>query len=322
MAIVGPTSYVSTTEEFLAHWLAADASLGAGNEIVLQGGTARAGLQSLYNALVAKRLDLAGKLNLEETSRGEVDLRKADMLLRVVQFNEVVRADFSGSKWEKALPYAPSIGDSAGVFTPALDDVSTLWLQLNADPTTGGPLTLLGGYTQATFATDVAALKAAFTTWRSAGVIARIALQERNEIQDQIQPVLVSYRKKVPTKFAKGHPLIVSLPDLSPAPGSTPEDVTINAVWDAALQLAKITFGLSPSADVVRYELRFCSGANYDTNVESVVASLSPTDPREFLTDAGLAAPGNVASFKVYVITSTSNEKGSNAGTVTRPAGP
>ena len=322
MALVGPTSYVSTTEDFLAHWLAADTALGAGNEIVVQGGTGRAGLQALYDALVAKRLDHAGKLNVEELARGEVDVRKADMLARVVQFNDLVRADFAGSKWEKALPYAPSIGDSAGNFTPALDDVSTLWQQLNADPAAGGPVTLLCGYTQAAFAADVAALKAAFTAWRSAGVIASIALQERNEIQDRIQPVLVSYRRKVPTKFAKGHPLVNSLPELTPAPGSTPVGVTISAVWDDAQQKARITFTASPSANVVRYELRFCPGPTYDTNLESVVASILPTDPLEFLTDAGLAAPGNTASFKVYTITATGNEKGSNAVSVTRPTQP
>jgi hypothetical protein len=319
MPIVGPSSYVSTTEDFLAHWLAVDTALGAGNEVVLQGNIARSDLEALYNGLVAKRLELAGKLNIEETSREDVNLRKAAMLLRVNQFNELVRADFSGTKWEKALPYAPSINDGAGNFIPPLDDVSTLWLQLNADPATSGPVTLLGGYTQAQFATDVAALKTALTSWRSAGVIASITLQEREEIQNQIQPILVSYRKKVPTKFAKDHPLVNTIPDVTPAPGSTPNGVTIVAVWDEALQQARITFGASTSSDVVRYELRVCSGPNYDTNLESVVANIDVNAPREFLTDTGLIEPGNVASFKVYVITATGNEKGSNAETITRP---
>ncbi len=52
----------------------------------------------------------------------------------------------------------------------------------------------------------------------------------------------------------------------------------------------------------------------------SVIGTLSPTGPHEFATNVGLTGPGNLASFKVYIITSTGNEKGSN--TVTRPAGP
>ena len=319
MPISGPASYVSTTEEFLAHWGAADTTLGVGNEIVLQGGVARAGLQTLLNSLVAKRTDLAGKLNVEEVARGDIDIRKVAILVRINQFNEALRADFSGSKWEKALPNVPSIGDGQGVFVPPLEDASTLWGQLNAGIAPAAPMTLLGGYTQATFAADIVALNAAFTTWRSAGIVANIALQERNDIQDQIQPLLVSYRKKLPTKFAVGHALVASLPDLSPPPGSTPDGVTISGAWDALLGQAKINVGASTSADVVRLELRVCSGATFDTNLENVVASLTPAQPREFLTLADLAASGNIASFRVYEITSTGNEKGSNTVVITRP---
>ncbi|MBC7966500.1 MAG: hypothetical protein H7Z17_11325, partial [Fuerstia sp.] len=228
--------------------------------------------------------------------------------------------DFGGTKWERALPNVPSFSDGAGVFTPPLDDASTLWLQLNAELTVGGPLLLLGGYLQATFATDVAALKSAFAAWRSAGVVVGIALQERNEIQDKIQPVLVGYRKKLPTQFPKGHPIVNSLPDVTPAPGSTPEAVVISGVWDSTLQQARITFTPTAATDVLRFELRFCSGSNYNTDVESVISSLLPEAIPQFATLASLTSPGNVASFKVYVITTTGNEKGSNAATVTRPA--
>ena len=320
MPIVGPSSFVSTTEDFLTHWGAADTALGVGNEVVLQGGVARAGLQTLLDSLVAKRLDLAGKLNSHETARGDIDNRKSDLLLRINQFNEAVRADFAGSKWERALPNVPSIGDGAGVFTPPLDDAQTLWLQLNAGMAPAPPLKLLGNYVQANFASDNAALKTGFTTWRAAGVIAGLALQERNDIQDQIQPILLSYRKKLPTMFPKNHALVDSLPDLTPPPGSTPAAVTINVVWDPITQKAKITWSASTAADLLQYEIRFCAGPTYDTNLENVIGNVAPTALREFFTDAGLAAAGNIASFKVYVITTTGNEKGSNAVSVTRPA--
>jgi len=318
MPIVGPSSFVPTTQEFLTHWGAADTALGVGNEIVLQGGVARVGLQTLLDTLVAKRLDLAGKLNLAETARGDIELQKIAMLLRINQFNDVVRADFGGTKWEVALPKVPSIGDGEGVFIPPLDDVQTLWLQLNAGIAPAGPVKLLGDYVQATFGTNNGAMKTAFTTWRAAGVIAGLALQERNDIQDQIQPVLVNYRKKLPTKFAKGHALVDSLPEVSPPPGSTPAAVTINVVWDPITLKAKITWGASTAADLFQYEIRFCAGPNYNTEIEDVIGNVTPGGLLEFLSDAGLAAAGNIASFKVYVITTTGNEKGSNAVSVTR----
>ena len=74
-----------------------------------------------------------------------------------------------------------------------------------------------------------------------------------------------------------------------------------------------------PPANLLRYEIRFCAGPNYSSENESVIGTVLPADPREFLTDAGLTTPGSKSSFKVYVITSTGNEKGSNTVTVTRP---
>jgi hypothetical protein len=319
MPITGPTSFVSTTEEFVTHWGAANTSLGAGNEVVLQGGVTVAALQDLLDDLNEKRLDLAGKLNLEETARGDLEVKKAGALLRINQFNEAVRADFGGTKWEKALPNVPSINDGFGVFTAATDDVQTLWLQLNAGIAPAPALTLLGGFTQANFTTDNTGLKSGFTAWRAAAKIAELTLQERNDIQAVIQPLLVLYRRKLPTKFAADHSLVDTLPVLTPPPGSTPDAVTATFVWDATLGKAKITWSAPVGTNIVQIEVRFCAGPTYRTDVENVDGNISPTAPREFFTDRGLAATGDVTSFKVYVITDTGNEKGSNTLVVTRP---
>ena len=49
-----------------------------------------------------------------------------------------------------------------------------------------------------------------------------------------------------------------------------------------------------------------------------MIGTVDPSAPREFVTIASLANPGDIASFKVYVITATGNEKGSNTVTITR----
>jgi len=319
MPISGPTSYVSTTEAFLTHWAACDTSLGAGNEIVVSGNVNRAGLQTLLNNLSTKRTEVQADLTDEEIAREDVELQKAALHLRINQFNERVRGVLSGTKWERALPLVPTISEAQSKFTDPLEKAATLWLRLNADPATPAPLVLQGGYTRAQFAADIAALKTAYTTWNAAVTNAKISLEERNDIQDLIYAVLKDYRSAMPSYFTKGHALIDSLPDLTPKPGSTPAGVTINVVWDPVLLMARITWSLSSAADLYQYEIRFCAGPNYDTDTENVIGNVSPSAPREFLSDAGLAAAGNVASFKVYVITNTLNEKGSNAVSVTRP---
>ena len=61
MPITGPTSYLSTSDEFITHWGLADTALGVGNEIVLKGGVTLAMLVTKRDALVAKRTALASK---------------------------------------------------------------------------------------------------------------------------------------------------------------------------------------------------------------------------------------------------------------------
>jgi hypothetical protein len=305
-------------EEFLGHWLSVDTALGAGNELVVPGAVNRAGLQTKLNALVAKQADVQAKINAEEIARGDVEIRRSELLTRANQFNDKVRALLPGSKWVRALPNVPTINEAQSKFVQPLDDIGNLWGLINADPAIPD-ITLLGGYVVATFLTDVTGLKTASTALNLAGSNSKVAREERNDIQDDIYAVLVSYRQLMPTNFAKTHALVESMPKLTPDAGSTPDAVSANGVWDAVAGMAKITWSASSDPNLDHYEIRFCAGPNYSTENEAVSGSVAPNEPREFLTLDGLAASGNVATFKVYVVTATGNEKGSNTVTITRP---
>lgn len=319
MAISGPSSYPPTAEEFLVHWLAADTTLGAGNEIVLPGAVVRAGLQTQRDLLVTKRTDVQAKLNLLELARGDLELRKEALLLRLNQFNDKVNALHPQTKWVRALPSIPGIGYGQSNFTDPLDDANHLWVMINADAALTD-ITLLGGYLQATFATDIAALKTAYATYNAAGITVTITIEERNDLQDDIYPILKNYRQVLPTYFAKTHALVTSLPRLTPEPGSTPDAVTAKGSWIVASLMAKLLWTASSDANLLRYEIRFCAGPNYSTDNESVIGTVLAGGLLEFLTDSGLTTPGSTASFKVYVVTTTGNEKGSNTLVITRPA--
>jgi len=322
MPISGPTSYVPVTEEFLGHWAAVDTALGAGNEIVLFGGVNRAGLQTKLNALVAKQADVQAKLNAEEVGRGDVELKRQALLLRANQFNDKIRALFPGSKWVRALPNVPTINEAQSKFVQPLDDIGNLWGLINADPAMPAAVSLLGGYLVAAFLADVTALRTASTTLNIARSNTKIAIEERNDLQDAIYEILKNYRQVMPTLFAADHALVESLPRLTPEPGSTPDAVTANGSYNAALGMAEITFSESTDPNLQEYEIRFCSGPVYSTETEAVAGNVPAGAPRVFLTNAALSAPGNIASFRVYVITTTGNEKGSNTVTVLRPVTP
>lgn len=320
MAISGPSSYVSTTEEFIAHWGLANATLGAPNPIVLAEGANLALLAAKQSELVVKRTLLQGKLILLEVARGDIEVRKLALLELFNKFTSRVRALSAGTKWARALPTAPGIGEGQGNFIEPLDKAASLWNLINADPALAD--IVIVGVTQGQFATQVAELKAAYHARTAAGTEVQVTREERNDLQDEIYEWLKSYRQAVPTHFESGHALVDSLPRLTPAAGSTPDAVTADGEWDEAAMLARISFTLSTAPDFAAYELRYTPGPVYSNDDDIVIDQITDINSLEFMTNTGLLIPGVTATFKVFVKTTTGNEKGSNAVSVTRMEAP
>jgi len=321
MAITGPSSFVPTVNEFLAHWLQTNTFLGAGGPLVLGDGTTIIILTGYRDLLVTFGSSIQGKLNDVEIARGNLEIKKLGLVTRIGEFNRKVRGFLSHTAFVTALPDLPPVTSAVSTILDSLDDMSTLWTKINAATIPGftGPLTLLGGYLVATLNTDLAALRAESVTWQNATQDVKLERERRNDLQDKVQPALRDYRQAVQGTFAPTDALVESLPRLTPEPGSTPDGVTANIVWDALLLKAKITFTGSDNPNLSQYEIRFCAGPDYSTDNETVIGNLTPAELREFLTDSGLTTAGSTASFKVYVITTTGNEKGSNTVTITRP---
>ena len=95
--------------------------------------------------------------------------------------------------------------------------------------------------------------------------------------------------------------------------------MTAKGSWIVASLMAKLLWTASSDANLSHFEIRFCAGPNYSTDNESVIGAVLPNAPLESLTNVGLANPGNIAGYKIYAITTTGNERGSNTVTVTRP---
>lgn len=319
MPLTGPASYGPMTEQMLVHWRLADEKLGPGHEIVLLDGVTWAVLEAKRVLLLARR-DVARQcLLFKVMTRADIELREKAILLRLGQFCEKVRAYFARSKWVAGLPRLPYFTDAPAKVLEALDEAAYLWGLINADPDTASPVILLGGYTLEAFGIELSGLRTAVATLRTCEVDLAVARADRNLMQEEIRPILRNYRASLPTYFREGHPLLQTLPRLTPLPGSTPDAVDVTIVWDAERQQAKITWTENPDAHVEAYEVRYSPGPDYSGDDETTIASIPPDAPRELFTDAGLTAPGLVASFKVYVITDTGHEKGSKAVSLTRP---
>jgi hypothetical protein len=117
---------------------------------------------------------------------------------------------------------------------------------------------------------------------------------------------------------AANDPLVLSLPKLTPEPGSTPDPVLANGTWNVPTTQGKLTWDESSAPDLAEYEVRWSPGPTYDVDTEVVIANIAKDAPREYFTTQGLLAIGDVSNFKIYVKTTTGNERGSNTVKITR----
>jgi len=96
--------------------------------------------------------------------------------------------------------------------------------------------------------------------------------------------------------------------------------VTASGGYDEQAEEGFFTYTASSHATLHEYELRISiGGAKYNSNTAFVAGNNPPNAAREFRTTAGLVAPGSHIFGKVFVISTTGNERGSNTVTITRP---
>ena len=320
MVISGPSSYPATISLFLTHWDAVNTELGAGGPLVLPDGTTRALLSTMYDDLVSFAASIQGNLNDQEIARGTINLSKAALLDRLGEFNRKVRGFLAKTPYANALPDVPTANAGQARILGPLDDCSSLWAKINAAtiPNFTPPLLMPDGYPIATFDTDLAALKTAYQSYSEAEQTLKLEREKRNDLQDKAKTALRDYRAAVQGSFPAEHAMVTSLPALTPAPGSTPGTLTASGQWDDLSNEAVITWTESSDPNLDHYSIRVTYGATYDTENDSVIGTESP-GTLEFRTTDGLFNPGDVASFKVYVVLTTVNEAGSNTVTITRP---
>lgn len=321
MPITNVSSWLPTIDEFLQHWSDVNTALAPG-ALSLSGGYVRATLVTDRAAVEAAITDVQSKLNVEQTARGDRDVKRAAIRPRFAQFRAGINAQLPGSRYLPAIPKTPPFNTSAGKWRDALDDMQTLWTTVNANtPPVAGftpPLVLAGGYNVLTFSTESAAVKAAFVTLAGAEQSTQLSRQQRDAVFAPVYQRLKQYRQAVLATFPATSPLVASLPKLTPARGHTPDPVNASAAWDAVLAKARITHTASTDPDFDQYELRACFGDRWKAD-EAVVIGSNPAGVLEFLTDDGLVASGSRVFYKVFVVLTTANERGSNTVSVTRP---
>jgi len=319
MSLTGPASYLSTTDLFISHWGSANAALQPAPPIALAGGVDVDALGDLRSDLENQRRAVEVARNSLELARAQIETLKAGLLERLNQFNLKLASLAPESPLMALRPKAYSQSDGMGKILSPLDDLADIWQRYDT-ANTAAPLTLMGGYTLASFTTQHTALRAAYPAWSAAQNGLNMARAERNALQDRIRTILVQYRQRIPAEFPEGSTILATLPRLTPPDGSTPDAATLSGTWNTTTVAADLAWVPITDDSVTTLHLRATAGPEYEADDESIIATVPANAPATWTGNWGLAAPGASASFKLYSLTAEGNERGSNPITITRPA--
>lgn len=313
MPVTAIGSYVPTMQEFAAHWALVNAALGA-TPLLLRGAYTLVNFNADITAVQAAINASLAATNVFTTASGNLKTRKFNISSRLPQFRKAVSALIPTSGYAYSLPTAPGRTVAESKFANPYQDMFDLWTKINADVSIPGftpPILIAGGYALAGFTTDLTALRTAYSAYNASKVTLDKALGDRDLLLVPAYDRMKQYRELVQSRFAATDPLVMSLPRLTPPPGSTPQPVQDPLVtWDAVAKEAIFTYTASPSANIIGYDLRYSPSVPFSANNEITVASVA-ANILVMRSDRGLDSPGDDALFKIVTKNASGNEKAS-----------
>lgn len=322
MALVGPASYLPTAQDFREHWRQVEAT---GKSVVLQNDFSAEDFDEAIHALQAALNALGQAETTQQTALAQRDAARALLPPLMERFKGALGNQFAGTPYNKNVPRQPDSNAAESRFLGPFEDMRNQWQALNAlgadaVPGFAAPLVLGDGTTFAALDARIVATRAAHRAVDAADAEAVRRRAERNALLPPLRERLKQYKSALVSAFGANHPLVQSVPRLTPAPGTTPARVAVSGAWDAARRQGVLAIEpLPPDADIAEYEVRYSPTRPYSTSDETVIGAFAPGQTT-FDTVVGLAAPGASAGFKVYAQTRGGNERGSATVTIKRPA--
>jgi hypothetical protein len=179
-------------------------------------------------------------------------------------------------------------------------------------------------YALATFTTDLTAIRTAAAIAHASEQKLKTLIEKRNDVQDDIAPLLRDYRQAVASRFPGPHAFLESLPRYSPRPAtnptprkSPPPPGTHSPPTRHHLHPQHLPRRRKPRTPHLprprlrrRPRNRRCHPSRRPAPVFHTV----------FHTASLLGTPGAIVSYKVYAITNDEREYDSEPATVQRPA--
>ena len=318
MPITGIASYPPTMEEFNLHWVAVNA-FDAAQPLVLPGSYAWSNFNADQNAVLSAITAVTQAATNARLASAQLEISKRELRERVPRFRKTVQLNYAGTSYLRDVPQTPAAGAIETKFMEPLDDMEQLWERINAAAGDSGPgIVLPGNYTAADFGVNILGMRSTFQLAQSEDTELGFKRHDRDALLGPIYDRMLQYRTAVELHLPAGNPLLMSVPRLSPIPGTTPPGLVVTGEWNSTINKAYLSWPQSTFANIDKIQVRGCTGSTYKAADEEVVADLPPT-ATSYETDWGLTAPGALAVYKFYVMATTGNENGGKAVRIVRP---
>ena len=328
MAITSIFSYLETADSFDIHWASVNNSRPTA-PLILPDGTTLAMFRTMKTNMNNSFTAVSSSATGNRVAMGALLDARNLLQPRFVQFGGSVRLYLEGTRFEKIAPESPNLLAGREVYEKAGESVAKGWEDINDAGTVGRfvpPLVLRSleddtalDYTLGDFEGQLTELLDAFRFDHDAGMDVTQKRSDRNVLLPPIYKAMKDYRATALLELGKTNPLRATIPRLTPPAGTTPPAVTLTGGWDNTLGLAVLNWTKSAAKDLLKLQLRGCTGGTYKTDEEEIIADLLATDTH-WQGNWGLTAPGAVVSLKLYVMNTHNNENGGKAFKVVRPS--
>lgn len=295
MPLHGPASFLPLADELLVHWAAVDTARGGEGPLLLAGRIERSSLLELREKLEQMQSAVARARASRSLEAHDLEAQDKVVARRMNQFRQYLIGSGVDSK-----------------VTP--EEARVLWQKLENE--SGEPFCLPTEYTRLDFITDLSARRLMASALAKAEKALASSRGRRDEYQDQLHGFAEMYRDRVAQFFPADHELVRTLPLLSVPRGQAPEPVEAEGSWEG--HCARLWW--TPSADpaVAHYDVRGMAGTDYEMEDERLVSRVAAGSSCQVETLSDLDEPEARASFRVYVVLKTGQEKGSRPVTVSR----
>ncbi|MFD0895923.1 hypothetical protein KBB96_08250 [Luteolibacter ambystomatis] len=295
MPLNGPASFLPLADELLVHWAAVDAARGDGNPLLLVGRIGRSTLLELREKLEVTQAAVARARASRSLEAHDLEAQDKVVARRMNQFRQYLHGSGVDPK-----------------ISP--EEARVLWQKLETE--SGEAFCLPTEYTRLDFITDLSARRLMASALAKAEKALASSRGRRDEYQDQLHGFAEMYRDRVREFFPVDHELVKSLPVLTVPKGQAPAPVDADCSWEG--DCARVWW--TPSADpaVAHYDVRGMAGADYEMEDERLVGRVTAGSTCQVETISDLDEPEARASFRVYVVLRSGQEKGSRPVTVSR----